>query len=77
MNQKRIKDRGGMRLGRDRRKWKDSERIPETEKRSGLDRRSGSDRRSGLGCRRELDSGAIERRDAFREICGPKRKPDG
>ena len=76
MTEKQIKDRGGMRSGMDRRKEKDSDFNTQSDKRSGMDRRSGSDRRSGTGCRRDMEDGAIERRDAFRENCRPKPKPD-
>jgi hypothetical protein len=65
-----------MRSGSDRRQQHDSDFDPKTEKRSGTERRSGRDRRAGEGCRRDGENGAIERRDAFREICKPKRKPD-
>ena len=58
-----IKDNGGTRSGRDRRKLSIVNRIP--ERRISEDRRSGQDRRRELRCR---DCYAIERRDAFRSI---------
>ena len=58
-----IKDNGGTRSGRDRRKLSIINRIP--ERRIIEDRRSGQDRRRELKCR---DCFAIERRDAFRSI---------
>ena len=69
-----IKDRGGTRVGTDRRK----SQLPYTgiERRSGRDRRKGFDRRSGLARRRtpdrrdinsRWDGSFIERRDSFRK----------
>ena len=69
-----IKDRGGTRIGTDRRKNKHS--YDGVEKRSGGDRRKGFDRRSGLARRRtpdrrdtngRWDGSCIERRDSFRK----------
>lgn len=69
-----IKDRGGTRIGTDRRKNKQP--YDGVEKRSGLDRRKGFDRRSGLARRRTpdrrdsnggWDGSCIERRDSFRK----------
>ena len=53
-----IKDNGGARSGRDRRKSKSMGRIP--ERRTGQERRSGIDRRNGPRYRGEL---AVDRRD--------------
>jgi len=58
-----IKDNGGTRSGRDRRKLSVINRVP--ERRRLEDRRSGQDRRRELKCR---DCFAIERREAFRSI---------
>jgi hypothetical protein len=58
-----IKDNGGTRSGKDRRKLSIINRNP--ERRIIEDRRSGRDRRRELKCR---DCFAIERRDAFRSI---------
>ena len=58
-----IKDNGGTRSGRDRRKLSIINRIP--EHRIIQDRRSGRDRRHEPKCR---DCFAIERREAFRSI---------
>ena len=66
-NQGRIKDRGGMRSGSDRRHQIDSGYKPKTERRSGIERRDGFDRRADLGQQRDPEKGAIERRDAFRK----------
>ena len=69
-----IKDRGGTRIGTDRRK--NTEPYDGVEKRSGRDRRKGFDRRSGLARRRtserretngRWDGSCIERRDSFRK----------
>lgn len=69
-----IKDRGGTRIGTDRRK--NTELYDGDEKRSGRDRRKGFDRRSGLARRRtpnrketdgRWDGSCIERRDSFRK----------
>lgn len=58
-----IRDKGGSRTGRDRRKLSlvnyNPERRIVKERRSGLDRRNGLRYRDGL---------AIERRDAFRVV---------
>jgi len=68
-----IKDRGGTRSGRDRRR--NNGTYDGVERRSGRDRRRGFDRRSGLARRRgtdrrgnrsRWDGSFIERRDAFR-----------
>jgi len=56
-----IKDNGGTRSGRDRRKLTMITRNP--ERRTGLERRSGIDRRIGQIIRDEL---AVERRDTFK-----------
>ena len=58
-----IKDNGGTRSGKDRRKLSIINRNP--ERRIIKVRRSGRDRRRELKCR---DCFAIERRDAFRSI---------
>ena len=69
-----IKDRGGTRIGTDRRK--NEQPYDGAEKRSGRDRRKGFDRRSGLARRRapdrrdsnsRWDGSSIERRDSFRK----------
>ena len=54
-------DKGGTRLGIDRRKFTYTSYIP--EKRSGMDRRKGFDRRNSLNHR---GLHPIERRDIFR-----------
>ena len=68
-----IQDKGGSRLGRDRRQSKAS--CEDVERRTGRDRRRGFDRRSGIERRRSdgrrsdrsiWDGELIERRDAFR-----------
>jgi len=56
-----IKDNGGARSGRDRRKLTIVTRNP--ERRTGQERRSGIDRRNGPRYRGEL---AVERRDTFK-----------
>ena len=56
-----IKDNGGTRSGRDRRKSKSMGRNP--ERRTGHERRSEIDRRSGQRIRWEL---SVERRDTFK-----------
>jgi hypothetical protein len=56
-----IRDNGGTRSGRDRRKLPVLTRNP--ERRTGQERRSGIDRRNGQKDRGEL---AVERRDAFK-----------
>jgi hypothetical protein len=56
-----IKDNGGTRSGRDRRKLTIVTRNP--ERRTGQERRSGIDRRNGQRYRGEL---AVERRDTFK-----------
>lgn len=66
-NQNRIKDRGGMRSGSDRRHQIDSGYRMEPERRSGKERRDGFDRRADLGQQRDPEQGAVERRDAFRK----------
>jgi hypothetical protein len=53
-----IKDNGGARSGRDRRKSKSMGRIP--QRRTGQERRSWIDRRNGPRYRGEL---AVDRRD--------------
>ena len=53
-----VKDNGGARSGRDRRKYESMGRIP--ERRTGQERRSGIDRRNGPRYRGEL---AVDRRD--------------
>ena len=58
-----IRDNGGSRTGRDRRKLSLVNYSP--ERRIVEDRRSGQDRRNGLRCRSGL---AIERRDAIRMV---------
>jgi hypothetical protein len=58
-----IKDNGGARSGRDRRKLTMIARNP--ERRIGLERRSGIDRRYGQKIRGEL---AVERRDTFKVL---------
>ena len=58
-----IKDNGGTRSGRDRRKSKSMGRNP--ERRTEKERRSGIDRRNGQKLRGEL---AVERRDTFK-VC--------
>ena len=58
-----IKDNGGTRSGRDRRKLSIINRIP--ERRIIEDRRSGQDRRCELECR---DCYAMERGDSIRSI---------
>jgi hypothetical protein len=69
-----IKDRGGTRVGTDRRK--SQQPFDGVERRSGIDRRKGFDRRSGLARRRtpdrrdinaRWDGSFIERRDSFRK----------
>ena len=69
-----IADRGGSRLGTDRRKFQYTAYIP--EKRSGRERRKGFDRRSPIARRRgserriSLNHRALyplERRDMFRK----------
>ena len=56
-----IKDNGGTRSGRDRRKLIIVTRNP--ERRTGQERRGGIDRRKGPKYRGEL---AVERRDTFK-----------
>ena len=56
-----IKDNGGTRSGRDRRKLTIVPRNP--ERRTGQERRGGTDRRKGPKYRGEL---AVERRDTFK-----------
>jgi len=56
-----IKDNGGTRSGRDRRKLTIVTRNP--ERRTGQERRRGTDRRKGPKYRGEL---AVERRDTFK-----------
>ena len=56
-----IKDNGGTRSGRDRRKLTIASRNP--ERRTGQERRGGIDRRKGPKYRGEL---AVERRDTFK-----------
>ncbi len=56
-----IKDNGGTRSGRDRRKSKSMGHNP--ERRTEKERRSGIDRRHGQSNRGEL---AVERRDTFK-----------
>jgi len=56
-----IKDNGGTRSGRDRRKPTIATRNP--ERRIGQERRGGIDRRNGPKYRGEL---AVERRDTFK-----------
>ena len=56
-----IKDNGGTRSGRGRRKSKSMGRKP--ERRTEKERRSGIDRRNGQKYRGEL---AVERRDTFK-----------
>ena len=56
-----IKDNGGTRSGRDRRKLTIVTRNP--ERRTGQERRDGIDRRKGPKYRGEL---AVERRDTFK-----------
>jgi len=56
-----IKDNGGTRSGRNRRKFKSMGRHP--ERRTEKERRSGIDRRNGQRYRGEL---AVERRDTFK-----------
>ena len=58
-----IKDNGGTRSGRDRRKHPALARNP--ERRTGQERRSGIDRRNGQKDRGEL---AVERRDTFKVL---------
>jgi hypothetical protein len=55
-----IKDNGGARSGRDRRKSKSMGRGRIPERRTGQERRSGIDRRNGPRSRGEL---AVDRRD--------------
>jgi len=57
-----LKDNGGTRSGRDRRKTKLT--IDKPERRSKGDRRSGVDRRNG---QRNRGGRAVERREAFRK----------
>lgn len=65
-DEKKIKDRGGTRTGKDRRKKKKT--SVDKEKRSKKNRRSGSDRRKGPGRKRDEKIGdPIERRDVFRD----------
>ena len=58
-----IRDNGGSRTGRERRKFSLVNYSP--ERRIVKDRRGGQDRRNGLKSR---DGLAIERRDAFRMV---------
>jgi hypothetical protein len=60
-----LKDNGGARSGRDRRKLAIVTRNP--EQRTGQERRSGIDRRNGPRSRGEL---SVERRDTFKEWDG-------
>ena len=69
-----IADRGGSRLGTDRRKFQYTAYIP--EKRSGRERRKGFDRRSPIARRRGSERRIslnhrelypLERKDMFRE----------
>ena len=65
-DEKKIKDRGGTRSGKDRRKKKKT--SVDAEKRSKKNRRSGKDRRKGPGRKRVKKNGdPIERRDVFRD----------
>ena len=57
-----LKDNGGTRSGRDRRKTQDTSNRP--ERRSEGDRRSGVDRRNR---QRNRGGRAVERREAFRK----------
>ena len=75
-----IKDRGGTRVGSDRRK--NQQPYDGIERRSGRDRRTGFDRRSGLARRRtpdrrdingRWDGTCIERRDSFRKLESPNQ----